>query len=51
MKKSLMIIIILATICLECFAQKEEFPEAEITNQYADKLFFDNQQTSVIYLS
>lgn len=51
MNKNLIIIALLATFCLKSIAQEEKFPEAEITNQYADKLVFNNQLTTVMFLS
>lgn len=50
MNKSIMIIALLAIGCLQCIAQENKFPEAEITNQQADKMVFDQQLATVFYL-
>jgi len=51
MNKSLLTIALMSFFSLQCFAQEESFPEAEVTNQFADKLFFDQQQPTVVYLN
>lgn len=41
---------LLATFGLSGIAQEQKFPEAEVTNQYADKMVFDKPLATVFYM-